>query len=175
MAYVYNIFHWDEGVDTSAISAVLDAEYLKLDCSNDPLTGLLNIQNSVQIQGNYNLSFRDLAGTTNYMYISATTAPGGGAKICPVNVPFQLQYGAVGSEVQLSMDTNGNLVWNYDAQDCDFTISKLTAGQAYVYDAGLDTHTFDGQATFDDVTTFEGSDGTDAVKIVSGKRLVFDA
>ena len=43
MAYVFNQFHWDEGMDSTAIIAALLATYLKLDTSNDPLTGELVI------------------------------------------------------------------------------------------------------------------------------------
>ena len=151
------------------IATMFDATYLRLDATNDPVTGLLNITNSVQIQGNYYLSFRDLTGVTNYMYMMASTPAGGGARICAVATPFQLQYGALGSSVALSLDTNGNVVWNYDAGNCDFTINKNTAGQAYVYDAGADTHTFDGYATFGD-----GWKANDDCTMKAGKKLYFD-
>jgi len=36
MAYVFNQFHWDEGMDSTAIIAALLATYLKLDFSNLP-------------------------------------------------------------------------------------------------------------------------------------------
>ena len=73
------------------------------------------------------------------------------------------------------MGTDGSIIWNYGAGNCDFTINKLTAGQAYVYDASLDTHTFSGNATFEDEAFFEGQDGNNAVSLTAGKRLVFDA
>ena len=43
MAYAYNCFHWDEGMDTSAIVAALAGTFLRLDCSNDPLTEMLEL------------------------------------------------------------------------------------------------------------------------------------
>jgi len=43
MAYKFNLFHWDEGVDTDVLEDFFDSLYLKLDCSNDPLTGELVI------------------------------------------------------------------------------------------------------------------------------------
>ena len=42
-----------------------------------------------------------------------------------------------------------NVIWNYDAEDCDFSIFKETAGVAYGYDAGGDTHTFSGIINLD--------------------------
>lgn len=169
----YTLKH-DKSRSDAEIIALIDALFLKLDCSNDPLTGLLNIQNSVQIQGNYYLSFRNLDGTTNYMYMMATSAAGGGGYISAVNIPFELRYGVLGSVTQLSMGTDGSIIWNYGAGNCDFTINKLTAGQAYVYDAGLDTHTFSGEATFENEAIFEGGGSDNAVTITAGKRLVFD-
>lgn len=43
MAYKYNMFHWEEGIDTDILEAFFDSLYLKLDTSNDPLTGELVI------------------------------------------------------------------------------------------------------------------------------------
>lgn len=36
MAFLYNIFHWDEGMDSAAIFTAGDARYLKLDQSGTP-------------------------------------------------------------------------------------------------------------------------------------------
>lgn len=100
------------------------------------------IDKSLEFIGNYFIRWQNNDDDTSYMYIQATSAVGGGATLSSVNVPFNLKYGATGSDVQLSMDTSGNLIWNYDANDADFTINKNTSGQAYIYDAGVDTHTF---------------------------------
>jgi len=137
-------------------------------------TGEVNVFNNIEILGNYFLRFRDLGDTTTYLYMMATSAMGGGGYISAVNIPFELRYGALGSVTQLSMDTNGNIVWNYGAGNCDFTINKNALGQAYVYDAGLDTHTFSGEATFENEAHFEGDGSNSAVTITSGKRLTFD-
>ncbi len=104
----------------------------------------------------------------------ATSPAGGGAYISAVATPFELRYGTVGSRTQLSLDTNGNVVWNYGAEDCDFSIYKETAGVAYNYDAGLDYHTFSSEATFENEVVLEGNGSNNAASITAGKRLVFD-
>jgi hypothetical protein len=142
---------------------------ISFDNENLTTSGEVNVFNNIEILGNYYLRFRDLGDTTTYLYMMATSAMGGGGYISAVNIPFELRYGALGSVTQLSMDTNGNIVWNYGAGNCDFTICKNAMGQAYVYDAGLDTHTFSGYATFED-----GWRAEEHSEMVAGRRLYFD-
>lgn len=99
------------------------------------------IDNTIDILGNYVVRWKDPTDTNTYAYIQGN---GSNFIFSAVNVPLQIQYGVAGGAVWLSLDTAGNAIFNYDAGNCDFTINKQTAGQAYVYDAGADTHTFSG-------------------------------
>ena len=51
MAFLYNMYHWDEGMDSTAIIGGLAGTFLKLDCSNDPLTSGLDIAPDTDIFG----------------------------------------------------------------------------------------------------------------------------
>jgi len=48
------------------------------------------------------------------------------------------------------LTANKGAIFNNEAGDNDFEIKKETTGTAYKYDAGADTHTFGGVATFND-------------------------
>jgi len=106
----------------------------------------LKLTGNSNILGNYYIRWRDASDSTTYCYVIGGA---GGVVFSIVNVPFQLQYGTLGASVALSMDSAGNVIWNYDAEDCDFSIFKETAGVAYGYDAGGDTHTFSGIINLD--------------------------
>jgi hypothetical protein len=94
-----------------------------------------------EIYGNYYIKGLSGPAGTAYYYIMGT---GSGLDICAINVPFQLKYGALGSSVALSVSSVGDVIWNYEAANADFTIRKQTAGDAYYYNAGADKHTFSG-------------------------------
>jgi len=108
-----------------------------------------HFDHAIEIAGNYYLKWLDNTRTTTYAYIQGNSS---NLIISAVNVPFQIQYGAVGGAVGCSLDTSGNWVFNYDAGDCDFSIYKQTAGVAYNYTAGTDTHTFSGHVNMETVT-----------------------
>jgi hypothetical protein len=60
------------------------------------------------------------------------------------------------------IDVGGNIIFNNSAADADFTIKKQTTGDAYNYDAGLDTHTFDTALRVADLNTGDNIITTDA-------------
>jgi len=107
---------------------------------------LVSIPSNTIIKGNYTLKWTDNTGVTDYTYIQGNST---NTIIASVNKPLQIQYGALGAAVSLSLDTAGNVIWNYDHADADFSIYKNTAGVAYTYNAGTGIHTFSGDAVFD--------------------------
>lgn len=76
-------------------------------------------------------------------------------------------YGLTGN-----LTVNGTSIFNGTALDKDFTIKKLTSGNAYVYDAGLDTHSFSG--TFTANSAALDRDFT-ILKLTSGTAYSYDA
>lgn len=126
--------------------------------------GLL-LKGAVNIHGNYTLKWWNNTGTTQYSY---ELANGTGMVIASVGVPFQLQYGALGSKVALSLTTTGDVVWNYEAADADFSVNKNTAGVAYNYNAGTDIHTFSGDVVIGDKLTLTLSTYANNAAAVAG-------
>lgn len=112
-----------------------------IDVGATPEFGGLTLTGNIDIDGNYTLKWWNNDGTVQYCYFIAS---GSGLVISAVNVPFQIQYGTLGSKVALSITSVGDVVWNYEAADADFSIKKKTAGVAYYYNAGTDIHTFSG-------------------------------
>lgn len=48
--------------------------------------------------------------------------------------------------INAKLEVAESAIFNYDYSDCDFTINKKTAGEAFRYDAGADTHDFQGSS-----------------------------
>jgi hypothetical protein len=115
----------------------------------------IKLTGNSEIYGNYYIKWLNAPGGTTYCYIMAM--PGTGVTISAVNVPFQIQYGAAGASIGVSLDSAGNWVFNYEAADADFSIRKHTAGTAYFYDAGADKHTFSGAVDFTGTVTGAGT------------------
>ena len=93
---------------------------------------------------------------------------------------FSFGYNAAGNDFELFSRLNGvnerhmyiargsgDVYFNPDNNDSNFTISKNTTGDAYVYDAGDDTHTFNSKSIFNgivvDITTSSTTETIDAV------------
>ena len=75
MAYVYNIYHWDEGMDGAAIIAALSNTFLKLD-QTTPQTvtnGLPLFQDGIKI-GYSNWELKPIDINTLGLYINGTLA-----------------------------------------------------------------------------------------------------
>ena len=69
-----------------------------------------------------------------------------------------------------SLDIDGGAIFNSDSGDNDFTVNKNTSGSAYVYDAGLDTHTFSQDVIVNDLTASKPV-WTDANKTLISKDI----
>ncbi|HPT70821.1 MAG TPA: hypothetical protein PLE74_00905 [Candidatus Cloacimonadota bacterium] len=69
------------------------------------------------------------------------------AVTCIYNSCFGVGLFNTATRPTIGFETRGvNSVFNTGAGDFDFTIKKNTAGNAYAYDAGLDSHAFNGAA-----------------------------
>jgi hypothetical protein len=104
----------------------------------------VKIPSNTTILGNYTLNWKDNTDTTTYAYIQGNTS---NFILSAVNVPFQIQCGTLGASICASLTSVGDWVFNYAATDSDFSIYKQTAGVAYSYTAGTDTHLFNGAFT----------------------------
>lgn len=123
-----------------------DANYLRLDCTNGPLTGELQVRGaSIEILGSHTFRISNDADTATYWYLQSNVA---NTIFSCINNPLKFQYGAAGSNIGAQMDASGNWIFNVAVADADFTIKKDDGANAYNYDAGTDLQTFNSNTTF---------------------------
>jgi len=95
-------------------------------------------------------------------------------QIAKNGVPVNFYYNTTSTPVwsinggtQLMQSNNGNIIFNYNYLDNDFIIRSASSGEAYVYDAGLKTHTINASNNL----TINGSTFINGTLTLSNKRI----
>lgn len=123
-----------------------NARFLRLDCTNGPLTGELQVRGAgIEILGSHTFRMSNNTDTATYWYLQSNVS---NTIFSCINNPLKFQYGAAGSNIGAQMDASGNWIFNVAAEDADFTIKKDDGANAYNYDAGTDLQTFNSNTNF---------------------------
>lgn len=87
---------------------------------------------------------------------------------------FKWFGGSASVPVELLSVGDLGFVWNDARSDIDFSIRKVTSGDAYTYDFGLGAHQFTGTFTLSSLTTANGILTTSAAGLVSSSTALPD-